>query len=162
MVGYMGDARAEKAHIIIRRRQLDSASNDIGFARDGNGVYQALISEYDRGIGFNHAWLGRLAQTYVARNEPKAATLEDIHYSWFWHRKERALGITLDGKVLWQLGRPDPRNGLLTNDTPFQIHDIDGDGKNEVILVRDFPAADTRRQFGKSPSADLDAGVRGG
>ncbi|MGH9674765.1 MAG: hypothetical protein ACRD44_16425, partial [Bryobacteraceae bacterium] len=46
--------------------------------------------------------------------------------------------VTLDGKVLWQLGRPDPRNGLLTNDTPFQIHDLDGDGRNEVILVRDF------------------------
>ena len=46
--------------------------------------------------------------------------------------------VTLDGKVLWQLGRPDPRNGLLTNDTPFQIHDIDGDGKNEVVMVRDF------------------------
>jgi rhamnogalacturonan endolyase len=30
---------------------------------------------------------------------------------------------TLDGKILWQSGRPDPRNGLLTNDTPFQIHD---------------------------------------
>ena len=26
--------------------------------------------------------------------------------------------VTLDGKVLWQLGRPDPRNGLLTADTP--------------------------------------------
>lgn len=46
--------------------------------------------------------------------------------------------VTLDGKVLWQLGKPDPRNGLLTNDTPFQIHDLDGDGKNEVVLVRDF------------------------
>jgi hypothetical protein len=46
--------------------------------------------------------------------------------------------VNLDGKVLWQIGRPDPRNGLLTNDTPFQIHDIDGDGKNEVVLVRDF------------------------
>src|SRR3954468_9699527 len=46
--------------------------------------------------------------------------------------------ITLDGKVLWQIGRPDQRNGLLTNDTPFQIHDIDGDGKNEVVLIRDF------------------------
>jgi hypothetical protein len=46
--------------------------------------------------------------------------------------------VTLEGKVLWQLGRPDPRNGLLTNDTPFQIHDLDGDGRNEVILVRDF------------------------
>ena len=43
-----------------------------------------------------------------------------------------------DGKVLWQTGRPDPRNGLLTNDTPFQIHDIDGDGRNEVVVVRDF------------------------
>lgn len=46
--------------------------------------------------------------------------------------------VTLDGKVLWQLGRPDPRNGLLTNDTPFQIHDLDGDGRNEVIMIRDF------------------------
>ena len=46
--------------------------------------------------------------------------------------------IRLDGKILWQLGRPDERNGLLTNDTPFQIHDIDGDGKNEVVMVRDF------------------------
>jgi rhamnogalacturonan endolyase len=46
--------------------------------------------------------------------------------------------VTLDGRVLWQLGRPDPRNGLLTADTPFQIHDLDGDGKNEVVLVKDF------------------------
>ncbi len=46
--------------------------------------------------------------------------------------------VTLDGKVLWQSGRPDPRNGLLTNDTPFQIHDLDGDGRNEVVVARDF------------------------
>src|SRR5262249_36337366 len=46
--------------------------------------------------------------------------------------------VTLEGRVLWQIGRPDPRNGLLTCDTPFQIHDLDGDGRNEVILVKDF------------------------
>jgi hypothetical protein len=46
--------------------------------------------------------------------------------------------VTLEGKVLWQQGRPNPENGLLTNDTPFQIRDLDGDGKNEVVLVRDF------------------------
>jgi hypothetical protein len=46
--------------------------------------------------------------------------------------------VNLDGKVLWQLGRPDSRNGLLTADTPFQIHDFDGDGQNEVVLVKDF------------------------
>jgi hypothetical protein len=67
LVGYMGDERAEKAHIIIRRRQLDSASNDIGFARDANGVYRAIISEYDRGIGFAETWLGRVAQSYKER-----------------------------------------------------------------------------------------------
>ena len=67
LIGYLGDERPEKAHIVVRRRHLDSASNDIGFARDANGVYRALISEYDRGIGFNDAWLGRVAQTYKER-----------------------------------------------------------------------------------------------
>ncbi len=46
--------------------------------------------------------------------------------------------VTFDGKVLWQLGRPNPRNGLLTADTPFQIHDFDGDGRNEVVMIKDF------------------------
>ena len=67
LYGYLGDERPEKAHIVIRRQQLDSASNDIGFARDASGVYRALISEYDRGIGFDDAWLGRVAQTYKER-----------------------------------------------------------------------------------------------
>jgi hypothetical protein len=67
LVGYMGDERAERAQIIVRRRQLDSASNDIGFARDGNGVYRAIMSEYDRGIGFNDDWLGRVSQAYKER-----------------------------------------------------------------------------------------------
>jgi rhamnogalacturonan endolyase len=46
--------------------------------------------------------------------------------------------VTLDGRVLWQQGRPNPQNALLTNDTPFQIHDLDGDGSTEVVLARDF------------------------
>lgn len=46
--------------------------------------------------------------------------------------------VKLDGTVLWQMGRPDSRNGLLTCDTPFQIHDIDGDGKNDVVICKDF------------------------
>jgi hypothetical protein len=46
--------------------------------------------------------------------------------------------VTLDGQVLWQMGRPDPRNGLLTCDTPFQIHDVDGDGAADVVLTKDF------------------------
>ena len=64
LVGYQGDERAEQAHIIIRRRQLDSASNDIGFVRDASGQYRAVVSDYDRGIGFDQAWLGRVTQAY--------------------------------------------------------------------------------------------------
>ena len=67
LYGYMGDERPERAQIVIRRRQLDSARNDIGFTQDATGVYRAIISEYDRGIGFNEAWLGRVAQAYKER-----------------------------------------------------------------------------------------------
>ena len=67
LIGYMGDERAERAQIIIRRKHLDSASNDIGFTRDGSGVYRTIISEYDRGIGFDDAWIGRVSQAYKER-----------------------------------------------------------------------------------------------
>ena len=54
LVGYHGDERRETAHVIIRRAQLDSASNDIGFARGRDGRYQAILSEYDRSIGYGN------------------------------------------------------------------------------------------------------------
>lgn len=57
--------------------------------------------------------------------------------------------VKFDGKVLWQSGRPNPRNDLLTNDTPFQIHDIDGDGRNEVVTIRDFKLQILDGQTGK-------------
>lgn len=46
--------------------------------------------------------------------------------------------ITLEGKRLWQNGIPDRWKNILTNDVVFQIHDLDGDGRNEVIYARDF------------------------
>ena len=41
--------------------------------------------------------------------------------------------VTLDGKILWQVGKSDHWKTDLTNDVGFQIHDLDGDGSNEVI-----------------------------
>jgi rhamnogalacturonan endolyase len=46
--------------------------------------------------------------------------------------------LDLDGNVLWQRGDPDPGNACLTADLPMQIADVDGDGKNEVVLSQDF------------------------
>jgi hypothetical protein len=67
----------------------------------------------------------------IAQNVRKASRNSFDHISCL-------TAVTFDGKVLWQAGRPDPYNDVLANDTPFQIFDIDGDGKDEVVLVKDF------------------------
>lgn len=46
--GYQGDARSQKAHIVIPRGQISSASNDIGFLREEDGTYTVHVSEYDQ------------------------------------------------------------------------------------------------------------------
>jgi hypothetical protein len=67
LFGYRGDERPERADVIIRRAQLDSASNDIGFARGADGRFGAILSEYDRGIGYDEKWLGKAHQHYKER-----------------------------------------------------------------------------------------------
>ena len=49
----------------------------------------------------------------------------------------------MNGQILWQIGEPcsDSAHGDLTADLPFQITDINGDGKNEVVTVMDFVCA---------------------
>jgi hypothetical protein len=46
--------------------------------------------------------------------------------------------INLDGEILWQIGEPKLENAHLTADLPLQVYDIDGDGKDEVIMSKDF------------------------
>ena len=45
--------------------------------------------------------------------------------------------LNLEGKVLWQVGKPDIANIYFGSDFPVQIHDRDRDGKNEVIYIPD-------------------------
>lgn len=61
--------------------------------------------------------------------------------------------VTLDGKVLWQIGEPDVWKYRLTNDVAFQVHDLDGDGRNEVVycmnqelVVADGATGQTKRK----------------
>ncbi len=74
--------------------------------------------------------------------------------------------FTLDGRLLWTLGRPDDYNDVIAHDTPFQIHDIDGDGSNEVVLVRDFKIqildgkTGTLKHWAWMPKAPADNKVR--
>lgn len=59
LIGYHGDTRAEKAHIIIRRKHISRSSNDVGFFIRPDGKIEAIISDYDR-HRFDQKWLGRL------------------------------------------------------------------------------------------------------
>ena len=41
-----------------------------------------------------------------------------------------------DGRMLWQSGSPNPDHAWVSYDVAVQIHDLDGDGKNEVVLAQ--------------------------
>lgn len=74
--GWMGDARAQRAEVIVRREHIGDASNDLGFARGQDGTFVAIVSEYDRDHGdFDRGWLEKLTQRYayhVARERLEA------------------------------------------------------------------------------------------
>jgi hypothetical protein len=46
--------------------------------------------------------------------------------------------MDLEGNVLWQWGEPHREHGIVPSDMPVQIHDVNGDGKAEVICCRNF------------------------
>ncbi len=48
LFGYGGDQRAEVAEVVVRRRWLHSASNDLGFTKTAAG-YVPIVSEWDAG-----------------------------------------------------------------------------------------------------------------
>ena len=63
LYGYEGDVREQTAEVIIRREYIGVASNDIGFKRQDDGQFEAVISEYDC-QKYSQAWLNNLTQRY--------------------------------------------------------------------------------------------------
>ncbi|MFI0404787.1 DUF1257 domain-containing protein [Actinomadura sp. 3N508] len=63
LYGYQGDARPERAEVVVRRRHIGSLSNDLGFRRRPDGTFEAIISGYDLGR-FDQAWLASLNRAY--------------------------------------------------------------------------------------------------
>jgi hypothetical protein len=66
LYGYQGDRRPETAEIVVRRRHLGSASNDVGFARTPAG-YLPIVSEYDQRTLHGGRFLVELRTAYSER-----------------------------------------------------------------------------------------------
>ena len=66
LYGYQGDRRAETAEIVVRRRHIGSASNDVGFARTPRG-YVPIVSEFDARTLHGGQFLVRLRTAYGER-----------------------------------------------------------------------------------------------
>jgi hypothetical protein len=63
LYGFQGDVRPQRAEVIVRRQQVGRLSNDIGFARQDDGTFDAVISDYDRSR-FDGGWLAEVTRSY--------------------------------------------------------------------------------------------------
>ena len=75
LYGFQGDIREQTAEVIVRRKYIGSSSNDIGFKRQEDGTFTAIVSEYDR-RKYSQQWLNRLMQRYGYRMLMAAAPAE--------------------------------------------------------------------------------------
>lgn len=64
LYGYQGDKRSQKAHVIIRKRYVGHAANDIGFEKQYDGRFKAHISEFDQGTGQYSGQRGKYGQEW--------------------------------------------------------------------------------------------------
>ena len=95
LYGYRGDVRAQQAHIVIRRQNVGSGANDVGWEKQPDGLYRVWISEFDAGVGayanrretarFNAAMQNRIKQEYAYQ---------------VIHRQQRAMGRSVQRQRL--------------------------------------------------------------
>ena len=79
LIGYHGDVRPERAHIIVRRRYIDTAANDLGFVREADGTYSAIVSDYDS-RKHGAAWMTGLKKAYTEKRLIKHAASKGLKY----------------------------------------------------------------------------------
>lgn len=114
LYGYQGDLRPQTADIVLRRMHIGAQSNDVGFARQADGTYTAIVSEFDtrnpHALGFK--WDVRrdhLMQRYALHKTVKEMTAkgfrvaaqEDDHgvVRLVFQRPERAATRALAGRA---------------------------------------------------------------
>lgn len=96
LYGYQGDRRPQRAHVVVRREYVSRSSNDIGFQLGEDGKYRALLSDYDRSIGFGKEWLGKVVQSYAKHVVLKHARLSGLRVSGTEARADGSIRMVLE------------------------------------------------------------------
>lgn len=74
---------------------------------------------------------------FVFVQNENVVTCERYHHNIYRHIS-CVTAVDIDGSILWQIGRPDTRNFPAQTELPIGVIDIDGDGRDEVVLARNF------------------------
>ncbi len=72
LYGYQGDRRPETAQLVVRRKFIGSASNDLGFQKTDAG-YVPVISEFDQRTMMSGKFLTNLRTNYNLKSAEKLA-----------------------------------------------------------------------------------------
>lgn len=75
LVGYEGSLRNQTANIVIRKKYVGAASNDIGFKKTNLG-YKFIVSEFDRGK-YDSNWQKLLLSEYENKFNSKLLRIEE-------------------------------------------------------------------------------------
>lgn len=74
------DKNGDRANIIVRRKHVGGAANDLGFKYNAEtGTYDAIISDYDSDR-HNSKWLAGLKTNYNERNLGKVLKKQGFKY----------------------------------------------------------------------------------
>lgn len=124
----------EKNRVNILRSMTERELDDLR-EQNPKPVLWKKISTENFGVGRNLRF-GDL----TGNGEPDILVTQPLHHgpSDSYSECSCLTAVNFDGDILWQIGEPDRWKDHLTNDVGVQIHDIDGDGKNEVIYCKDF------------------------
>ena len=79
LIGYHGDVRPEKANVIVRRKYIGTAANDLGFVKEADGTFSTIVSDYDR---HKHGaeWMTGLKKAYTEKRLIKHAAKNGLKY----------------------------------------------------------------------------------
>lgn len=79
LIGYHADTRPEKANVIVRRKHIGTAANDLGFVKEADGTYSAIVSDYDS-RKHGAVWMTGLKKAYTEKRLIKHAAKNGLKY----------------------------------------------------------------------------------